>query len=310
MIIAGIDTSAVPSQFENAVPGRTLILDGDGPCYVVAATTKRMDTAIRRFQSEVLRCMFLSKAEDCTVHLTAHNSDKHGRFRVIAEQPYQGNRKNKDKPSLLEPLREAMADRSNWLPEFNEVILHRKLEADDGMIQQAYGLGERGVVWSEDKDLRMTPYPYYEQKTGTVSPSVKGAGELWLVQKTASQVLAGRGRLFFWGQMLCGDQADHVKGIREVDGKKCGSVGAYDLLKSVGNDENKAANTVIDLYRAIDQNVVAEGWLLWLLRTEGDNVLKYMLSLNLTGINRDYVQSCAFRSWVLPKDEKEENDFN
>ena len=49
MIVQGVDISALPDQFQSAVPGRTLIIDGDGPCYVAAATVKRLDTALRNF---------------------------------------------------------------------------------------------------------------------------------------------------------------------------------------------------------------------------------------------------------------------
>ena len=50
MIINGVDTNAVADQFAGLHTGITLIHDGDGDCYVAAATAKRLDTAIRNFQ--------------------------------------------------------------------------------------------------------------------------------------------------------------------------------------------------------------------------------------------------------------------
>ena len=94
MIVQGVDLSALPDQFQSAVPGRTLIIDGDGPCYVAAATVKRLDTALRNFQQEILKRMFLAGASDCRIHLTSRDSDKHGRFRVKDDKPYQVNRKS------------------------------------------------------------------------------------------------------------------------------------------------------------------------------------------------------------------------
>lgn len=300
MIIQGVDTSTLPDQFQNAVPGRTLIIDGDGPCYVCAATVKRLDTALRHYQQEILKRMFLAGASDCRIHLTARDSDKHGRFRVKATKPYQGQRKGKAKPALLEPLRELVADNSTWLDDYS-VILHRELEADDGMIQDAYRLGENSVIWSEDKDLRMTPFPYYEINRGQVMPS-QPVG--WISIKhtdSGTAKMVGQGPMFFWAQMLMGDTADNIAGVQKYNGKLCGVVGAYEVLSEV-RDINLAANLVLDAYRAIDQNAVAEGWLLWLTRWHKDNVINYMRELELTQVNRAYVEACVLRDWVLPKE--------
>lgn len=308
MIVQGVDISALPDQFQSAVPGRTLIIDGDGPCYVAAATVKRLDTALRNFQQEILKRMFLAGASDCRIHLTSRDSDKHGRFRVKAGKPYQGNRKSKSKPPLLEPLRELVADNSTWLDDYS-VLLHRELEADDGMIQDAYRLGENGVIYSEDKDLRMTPYPYYEIDRGQVQPS-QPVG--WVSIKhtpSGTPKLTGQGPLFFWAQMLMGDTADNVQGVARYNGKLCGAVGAFDVLKDV-RCIHDASNIVLDAYREINQNAVAEGWLLWLTRWHKDNVIQYMRELNLTPTNRDFIEDCVLRDWVLPKEVADERDTN
>ena len=308
MIVQGVDLSALPDQFQSAVPGRTLIIDGDGPCYVAAATVKRLDTALRNFQQEILKRMFLAGASDCRIHLTSRDSDKHGRFRVKAGKPYQGNRKSKSKPPLLEPLRELVADNSTWLDDYS-VVLHRELEADDGMIQDAYRHGENGVIYSEDKDLRMTPFPYYEIARGQVQSS-QPVG--WVgVKHTPSGTpkLTGQGPLFFWAQMLMGDTADNVQGVARYNGKLCGAVGAFDVLKDV-RCIHDAANIVLDAYREINQNAVAEGWLLWLTRWHKDNVIQYMRELNLTPANRDFIEDCVLRDWVLPKEVADERDTN
>ena len=308
MIVQGVDISALPDQFQSTVPGRTLIIDGDGPCYVAAATVKRLDTALRNFQQEILKRMFLAGASDCRIHLTSRDSDKHGRFRVKAGKPYQGNRKSKSKPPLLEPLRELVADNSTWLDDYS-VLLHRELEADDGMIQDAYRLGENGVICSEDKDLRMTPYPYYEIDRGQVQSS-QPVG--WVSIKhtpSGTPKLTGQGPLFFWAQMLMGDTADNVQGVARYNGKLCGAVCAFDVLKDV-RCIHDASNIVLDAYRKINQNAVAEGWLIWLTRWHKDNVIQYMRELNLTPANRDFIEDCVLRDWVLPKEVADERDTN
>lgn len=294
----GVDLDSLPSQFEGCVEGRTLILDGDGPCYRAAATTKKLPTAIRRLQQDILTQMFLTKAQFCTVHFTHRSSVKNGRGNVIATKPYQGNRKGKSKPALLEPLRDAMASRENWLPEFT-VQMHTKLEADDGMIIEAHQLKESGVIWSEDKDLRLTPYLYYDRSSGQIEgPEPVG----WLAEKYTEQAgnlkIIGRSQKFFWCQMLMGDSADNVQGIQRLDGKLCGPAGAYAALKDV-HTLGDIGNLVVDAYRKIDQNVLAEAYLLWLLRHPHENVLHYLLSdeLGLSSENRTFVHDCSTRVW-------------
>lgn len=308
MIIGGVDTSTVTEQFSPTLTGNTLIHDGDGDCYVAAATAKRLDTALRNFQQAILKRMFMVKAQDARIHLTARDSDKHGRFRVKAAKPYQGNRTGKSKPPLLEPLREAVADRSTWLAEY-DVMLHRELEADDGMIQDAYILKERGIISSADKDLRMTPYPYYEEARGQVMGS-QPVG--WVSIKhtpSGTAKLTGQGPMFFWGQMLAGDTADNIKGILKLNGTLCGVDAAYNALKDCTTIDD-AANIVINGYRTINQNVIAEGWLLWLTRWQNDNVINYLNELALTDANKDFVLDCALRDWASKKEEANERDTN
>lgn len=295
MIIFGIDTDSIPPQFGGCVVGRTLILDGDGPCYVAACTAKRLDTALRNFQQRILTEMFLTKAQDCRIHLTAHDSLKAGRFNVKAIKPYQGNRTGKAKPAMVEPLRQAVAQRDSWLAEYC-VIMHHELEADDGMIQDAYLYKENGLVWSDDKDLRMTPYPYWCKDKGMILPS-QPVG--WLQPKftpSGTMKLIGQGPLFFWAQMLMGDTADHVQGVLRWRGKLCGPAAAYEALGKV-ECIHEAANIVLDAYRVLDQNPLPEAYLLWLLRWDGDSALAYVNSLDLSEANRRYIHECNTRDW-------------
>jgi DNA polymerase-1 len=295
MLVKGIDLSTLPDQFNGCVAGRTLILDGDGPAYVAATTVKRLDTAVRRFQQLVLTQMFLTKAQDCRVHLTASNSKKAGRYLVKAVKPYQGNRDSKAKPPLLEPLRHAVTLRENWLPEYT-VHLHHDIEADDAMIQDAHRLKEDGIIWSDDKDLMMTPYPYWRKDRGIVEPSEPNG---WIELKSTDSgtiKLIGRGSLFFWGQMLMGDTADNIKGILTYDNKLCGPSAAYNALKHF-KCQHAAANAVLDAYREINQNPLPEGYLLWLLRWPGDSFMNYLSELSLSDKNKEYIRECGTRDW-------------
>ena len=298
MIVGGVDLSTLPDQFKGFVMGRTLILDGDGPCYVASATAKRLDTALRNFQQAILTQMFLTKSQQCNIHLTASTSHKAGRFGVIAAKPYQGNRNGKAKPPLLEPLRQAVAERENWLQEYT-VKMHHVLEADDGMMHDAYELGEDGLIWSDDKDLRMTPYPYWCREKGIILPS-QPVG--WLSPKftpSGTMKLVGHGPLFFWAQMLMGDPADNVQGILTYNGKLCGEAGAYDVLSTIDN-ASEACNAVLDGYRAINQNVIAEGEAMWLLRDREDSAYKFIKEHELSPANLQFVEDCYNSDWRLP----------
>lgn len=300
MIIQGCDTSLLPPQFETRMAGRTLIVDGDGPAYSVAATTKTLPTAIRRYQQNILTDIFLTKAEFARVHLTHEESTKAGRYNIKAAKPYQGQRSGKDKPALLQPLRAAVAEAENWIDEY-DVTMHYVLEADDGIIMDSYRLGENGVVKSDDKDMRMTPFAYYEKSKGIILPP-DPVGQLWL-EYTGSGVpkCLGHSLKFFWAQMLMGDSADYIQGLKKFDGKTIGPVGAYNLLHGI-SDINEIANTVIDAYRAIQQNPLPEGWLLWLLRWPGDTFWNYLTELDLSPKNRQYVLECSHLDWFHKPD--------
>lgn len=288
-------------QFAGCVQGRTLIIDADGPAYVASSTVKTVATAVRKFQSIVLTKMFMAKAENAICHFTAGTSNKGMRFSVLAAKPYQGNRTGKAKPPLLEATRQACSLRENWLPEY-EVVIHHILEADDGMIIDAYRLGEFGVIDSDDKDLRMTPYPYYCKDKGIVLPSA-GFGFLYLKYLSTVKCL-GQGLKFFWAQMLMGDSADNIKGVAKLNGGLCGPKGAFDALDPLLTSAD-CANFVFDAYRAIDQNPIPEGWLLWLRRTQEDTVLDYFNSMSLSAANTAFYNDCTKRVWFKQEDKND-----
>lgn len=283
-------------QFGADAHGRTLILDGDFGAYACAATVKTLETGIRRFQQWVLEAAFMARCADVSVHLTASGSYKVGRHLVHAVKPYQGNRVGKQKPPLLEDLRTAMADEANWLPEFH-VQLHYDIEADDAMMIEAHMRQEQGIIRSGDKDLRLTPYPWYDEAKGTVEA---GAGFGWVeAAYTPSGALkgSGRGRMFFWLQMLMGDPADNVQGLLKLHGKRVGPRGALDYLLAQPTHEGTVANAVIDAYREINQNPLPEAVCLWLLRHPWETATHYLSKLPWSKANAQFLEDCFERDW-------------
>lgn len=331
MIINGIDTDALPAQFEKATSG-TLSLDADGLLYVATNKVAKMSTAIRNAKTRIMELAFLTKCGLVRAHLTSRGSTKAGRYNLLGVKPYQGNRTGKEKPPLLEPLREWLAAEGAFLPhEGVEVYLHRDMEADDAMMMDAYTIPDV-VVYSPDKDLRIVPCSWYDLETGRTDKISNRYG--WLGWDETKGKVTGHGTAFFWAQMLMGDAADNVKGLRCVptqsttyrakrfanpDCHACGGTGrtgipekceclrewynkdigpseAFSLL-GVAKTEDGAANIVLDAYRAIDQNPLPEAGMLWLLRAPHDTAEGYIWSLGLSEQNRAFVQDCYNREY-------------
>lgn len=274
---------------------RVLLYDGDGACYMSTASVAKIETALRRVEVAILENMALARCSKARVHLTPRNCFKNGRHLLKTAKPYQANRSGKSKPPLLEVLRSQMATHFENHKDI-EVIAHYDIEADDGLMIDAFSM-PNGCMISPDKDLRINPHEYYDLETGQFE-TLKGRfgwieRKQWFTPslKPASKVI-GRGTKFFLAQMLMGDLADNVQGIKQLNGKLIGEAGTIALLDPI-NNEDEAVNIVIDGYRAIKQNVVAEGEALWLLRNRDDNVIKYFLECNLTPLNKEFVLECS-----------------
>lgn len=281
------------------VEGRVLIYDGDFAAYRIAAQVKTLPTAIRRFQKMVLTEMFMAKATSARVHLTPTGGAKNNRHLIVAAKPYQDNRVGTVKPPLVDPIREVMGNPEHALPEF-EVFKHFDIEADDACMIDSYNLGESGVLRSDDKDLRSTPYPFYENREDVVKPG-EGWGHLFPYITPGGQfTLLGRGRIFLWAQMLMGDSADNIQGILRYDGQLMGPKRTWELFQSWGNsvhDPSFVVNQVLDAYRKIDQNPWPEGWLLHILRSRDDDFNKLINEHDVSCANITYLDNCWERPW-------------
>lgn len=290
----------LPDQFNPKVAGRTLILDADSIAYKCATTVKRLDTAINKFHMMVLEQKFLAEAEFCIAHLTAANSRKSNRGDILGWYPYQENRKSTERPALLEPLREAVSSEEFSIPEYT-CMLHTVLEADDACMIDAYRLKHDAVLYSEDKDLRQTIYPYSDPYTGQ-HITAEGVGSVWMhVTEGGSYDIHGIGRLFFWAQMLRGDPVDRVRGLDKYEGKNIGPAITLELLERFNNQpletESEVANLVLRLYKEIDQNPLPEGYLLHMMRGFGDSFMDVLNELKLEPDVQSYIQECLGRHW-------------
>lgn len=288
--ILGIDTEAeVPALFDSAVPGTVLLSDGDGAAYRATATAKTLPTAYRRFIQEILTEQFMTKTETAEVYLTSSTARKADRDLYPTFKAYQGNRNGKKKPALLEPLRQYLANDPDGLPDGMEISMEHYWEADDRLIMRAHALGSNAVMRSDDKDLRLTPGPYFEDELAKIDIIDNRFG--WIDEAhTPSGYLKikGHGTKFFWAQMLYGDAADNVRGLDRLNGKLIGERGTLDFLTPI-ECEVEAANRILWAYAKHKQDALAEAQMLWLRRTEHDCAFKYFMELDLDRSLKDWL---------------------
>ena len=282
----GIDLAAVPAQFDPKPAGRrVLVVDADGPAYRAVTTAKTLPTAMKRFVQLILEIQFLTNCTEVRLHLTARGSKKAHRQHYPTHWVYQDKRGGKPKPPLLEPLRQAVFDsyeRSDGaIPVEWFVDMHNYWEADDGMIMDGIMLGDDCVIWSEDKDLRLTSAPYFERSTGRTDFIDNRFGWIGEAYTEAGKLkVIGHGTKFFWAQMLMGDSADRVRGLDKLDGKNIAEAGTLAFLSGI-TTESEAANAVLEAYVRHGQNPLAEAECLWLRRSQEDSAYRYMSELAL-----------------------------
>ncbi|QDH46245.1 putative DNA exonuclease [Aeromonas phage LAh2] len=270
--LRGRAASAAP-MFQPGDKFGLLAYDADSAIYRIAATTNSLETAKRRFIQDALTKGLLANADIIRCHLTPKHCTKAGRFTVLAQKPYQGNRKSGTKPPMVEPLRYAIGRKMLELPPEVEIVFNDTFEADDTVIMDGVEWGDDCVIFSEDKDLLCTRNRMLDKETWQVLPGVplNSIGTLDLKELSSSRKVVGRGPLFFWAQLMMGDTADNIKGLLKFQGKQCGPVATFLSLETfIGTStELPVAYHVMSAYKAINQNPWPEGWLLWLYPKKG-----------------------------------------
>lgn len=288
MMINGLDLGVLEDQFAVQDSGKVLLLDGDFLLYRAAATVKTLPTAVRRLHSMILEEMFYTGCKQCETFFTDSNSAKCLRWMYPTVLPYQDNRKGKTRPPLLDPLKQVVQG-MRWDEHPEGIICDWAFdeEADDRIIARSVELGENCIVSSGDKDLRLTPAPYWEAETASVHTIPDRFGSIWWTGE-GSTPLKGHGTKFFWAQMLMGDTADNVRGITRLNGKLCGPVAALAALQDI-TDESACADYVVGAYAKNKQDVLAEAECLWLRRSAEDSGFAYLMEVVTVPALRDWL---------------------
>jgi len=246
--IFGIDLDTLEAhdsrQYPDRVPGRVLHVDSDFVAYQVSADGEKTFAEMCHNADVLFETLRLMAGADATqLHLTPSHSNKGYRHAAAIQKEYQGNRKDRQKPLLLNAVR-------TWMHQERGAIMHVMQEADDGLAQRMYhaerlGTGDKTVLCSLDKDLLMVPGLHMNWHTGEICPvsSIRGDRFGWikLDRSKSSPKVLGRGTKFFWAQMMMGDTADNIQGLPKVWlGSKWGPAGpvaTHSLLKDIPDDK-------------------------------------------------------------------------
>lgn len=218
----------------------TALIDGDILCYRIGFATEDEDegTAINTMAAfiEDLLLFDLLDYEETEIFLTGDTNFRHD---VAVTAPYKGNRKDVRKPKHLPLLRDYLV--KAW-----GATISDGQEADDEIAIRATELGSECIIVSIDKDFMQVPGWHYN-----------------FIKREKKFVTEEEGLRFFYKQILTGDNADNIKGIKGV-----GPVRAEKMLKD--------ASTPCQLYQCCvevmgEERVLENARLLW-LRREADEV--------------------------------------
>jgi hypothetical protein len=164
-----------------------------------------------------------------------------GNFRndIAITAPYKGNRADKVKPKHLAALRDHLMQ--EW-----KADMSAGQEADDSIAIEATTLGDNGVIVSLDKDLDQLAGWHYN-----------------FVKKEAYYISESEGLLRLYIQILTGDTADNIIGLRGI-----GNVRARKMLEDA-EDETEMFQRCVEAYDDNEDRVVENAHLLFLRRHEG-----------------------------------------
>ena len=162
-----------------------------------------------------------------------------GNFRYDVQPTYKQNRSGKPKPEHLSDLRD-------YLVEAYHATISSGQEADDDITIRATQIGPDAVIASIDKDFLQVPCWHYN-----------------INKRTITQVKPEDGIKFFYTQILMGDAADNVIGLKGIGPVKAGKM--LDWITT----ERALYDACVAAYGGDEEKVIENARLLWLRREEG-----------------------------------------
>lgn len=167
------------------------------------------------------------------------------RYDVAVTAPYKGNRADTERPEWLTSTRDRLKERWGAITSVDE-------EADDLLAIRATELGPEGfVLASTDKDMLQIPGQHYN-----------------ITRQEITTVDEWEGLKFFYSQIITGDRADNIIGIKGIGPKR-----VEKLLESC-DSEMMLYETCIQSYMELEglsridavSRVLENGTLAWLRR--------------------------------------------
>lgn len=192
------------------IPGRVLLMDGDGLAYCCAGSDDTdIGQARRNLFERIRQAKATSAAERVIILMTGSGSPKGDRFFIARVKPYQGQRSSDRRPTNWVYLRQILSATQLEVPGAGTVDIHteRYLEADDCFAIYAKDFGpECTVVNTQDKDMRMVCAWHLNWDDWSMFYCAPGT---WKAEHNGKVF----GRQWFWRQMMHGDQADNIPGL-------------------------------------------------------------------------------------------------
>lgn len=227
------------------------LIDCDLISFRTAASVENesLEIGIYRVNDLFSRILQATKADEHQGYISGGDN-----FRYKVDASYKANRVDKERPKFLEPLREHLI--SEW-----GVRVTDGIEADDAIgihSTKLWNLNIPFTIVSLDKDLEMLPGKHYCWEFAG-----KSYGKEWVRPERHFFVSPLDGLKFFYKQLLIGDSADNVKGVKQI-----GPVKAAALIDHL-TEEQEMFEIVQSLYND-DSRLLNNGRLLWLLREEYD----------------------------------------
>ena len=222
-----------------------ILLDADVIAYRSAAAcenesvTQACSTASSLVSDALLHCDYEDFYYDrWQLYLTGKNNY---RMEIAKTVPYKGNR-TAQKPQHLPSVRDYL------VAEWGAVVVDGE-EADDAIAIAASANLAGSVIVSVDKDFLQVPTHFYD-----------------FVKRQHHFITPLEGLKSFYRQMLTGDKADNIMGVRGI-----GKVKSAALIDECA-DELEMYDVVCRVYADNDMGhdrVIENGILLWLRRYEG-----------------------------------------
>tara|TARA_B110000858_G_scaffold183357_1_gene223593 strand:+ start:305 stop:1018 length:714 start_codon:yes stop_codon:yes gene_type:complete len=220
-----------------------VLVDGDILAYRAAFATQDDLPKDAEEKVEILLDFVLEETLDFVtpdqfeVYLTGPNNF---RFEVAKSYPYKGNRKATEKPKHLRHVRDYLVNKF-------DAIVSEGEEADDLIAIEATRLGPTTIVASIDKDMLQIPCRHFNFN-----------------KKEWSTVSEWEGNKFFYTQILTGDAADNIKGLKGI-----GPVKATKLLAECKSVDD-LWEACVKAYDGDVERIIENARLLWLRRYEGE----------------------------------------